>query len=77
MASVTLRYKGEVILELDSLGTGTIRTAGRFCEADIELAYINHCPRADQTTFFQMSDFYALFCPYSVVTLEPEQEQEE
>lgn len=75
MANVTLRYKGEVILELDSLGTGTIQTAGRFCEADIELAYINHCPRADQTTSFRMKDFYELFCPLAVVSLEQEQEE--
>lgn len=40
MADVTLTYKGATIAELNDSGSKTIRTAGKFCEADIALAYV-------------------------------------
>jgi len=40
MADVTLTYKGETIAELNDSGSKTIRTAGRFCEADIGVEYV-------------------------------------
>lgn len=40
MADVTLTYKGNTIAELNDSGSKTIRTAGKFCEADIALEYI-------------------------------------
>lgn len=39
MADVTLTYKGATIAELDDSGSKTIRTAGKFCEADIGVEY--------------------------------------
>lgn len=39
MADVTLTYKGATIAELDESGSKTLRTAGKFCEADIGVAY--------------------------------------
>lgn len=39
MADVTLKYKGATIAELSESGSKTLETAGKYCEADIELAY--------------------------------------
>ena len=39
MADVTLTYKGATIAELSASGSKTLETAGKYCEADIELAY--------------------------------------
>ena len=39
MADVTLTYKGQNILELSASGNKTIKTAGKYCEADIGLSY--------------------------------------
>ena len=40
MADVTLTYKGNTIAELSATGNKTLKTAGKYCEADIELAYV-------------------------------------
>lgn len=40
MADVTLTYKGATIAELSDSGSKTIRTAGKYCEADIGLEYM-------------------------------------
>lgn len=40
MADVTLTYKGQTILELSASGNKDIKTSGKYCEADIGLAYI-------------------------------------
>lgn len=40
MADVTLTYKGNTIAELNDTGSKTIRTAGKFCEADIGVEYV-------------------------------------
>ena len=40
MADITLTYKGATIAELSESGTKTIETAGKYCEADIGLAYV-------------------------------------
>lgn len=39
MADVTLTYKGQKILELSASGNKAIKTAGKYCEGDINLAY--------------------------------------
>lgn len=39
MADVTLTYKGNTITELSATGNKTIKTAGKYCEDDISLAY--------------------------------------
>lgn len=63
MACVTLRYKGQVILELNNLGSKTLKTAGKYCEADIELDYINYCPRSEQETQFDIGAFFDRWIP--------------
>lgn len=40
MADVTLTYKGNTIAALNDSGSKTIRTAGKFCEADIGVEYV-------------------------------------
>ena len=40
MADVTLTYKGQNILELSASGNKVIKTAGKYCEGDINLAYV-------------------------------------
>ena len=40
MADVTLTYQGATIAELSDSGSKTIRTAGKFCEADIGVEYV-------------------------------------
>lgn len=40
MADVTLTYKGTTIAELNDSGSKTIRTAGKYCEADIGVEYV-------------------------------------
>lgn len=40
MADVTLTYKGATIAELSDSGSKTLRTAGKFCEADIGVEYV-------------------------------------
>ena len=40
MSDVTLSYKGSDILELSDSGSATLKTGGKYCEADIELEYV-------------------------------------
>ena len=40
MADVTLTYKGQTIIALSATGNKTIKTAGKYCEDDISLAYV-------------------------------------
>lgn len=40
MADVTLTYKGQTILELSATGNKALKTAGKYCEDDIELGFV-------------------------------------
>ena len=40
MADVTLKYKGATIGELSESGSKTLKTAGKYCEADILAEYV-------------------------------------
>lgn len=44
MADVTLTYKGATIGELSESGNKNIKTAGKYCEADISLDYVKPGP---------------------------------
>lgn len=39
MADVTVKYKGSTIAELSESGKKTMKTAGTYCEGDIEVSY--------------------------------------
>ena len=59
MAAVTLKYKDQTILEMNETGRKTLKTAEKYCEADIELTYIKRCPRADVAAIFDIDAFLA------------------
>lgn len=40
MADVTLTYKGRNILELNESSEEIIKTSGKYCDADIQLEYL-------------------------------------
>ena len=40
MADLTVRYKGNPITELSESGTKTLKTAGKYCDADISVEYV-------------------------------------
>lgn len=39
MADVEIKYKGSTIASMDSSGTKTLQTSGKYCEGDISVAY--------------------------------------
>ena len=39
MADLTIKYKGQPIVELSESGTKTLKTAGKYCEDDITVEY--------------------------------------
>ena len=64
MADVTLSYKGQTIGFLNSTGNLTMKTAGKYCEADIDLVYVKSeggSPRAEQTVVYPMGDYFSRF----------------
>lgn len=44
MADVTVKYKGAVIATVDSSGTKTLETSGKYCEGDIAVEYAKPTP---------------------------------
>ena len=42
MTNVTVKYRGQVIAELDNLGNIRLLTENRGCDSDIEINYINY-----------------------------------
>lgn len=62
MADVTLTYKENTIVELNTTGNKTIKTAGKYCEDDISITYTGgRCPRAEQTSVISMADFLNIY----------------
>ena len=39
MSDLTIKYKGNPIVELSESGTKTLKTAGKYCEGDISVEY--------------------------------------
>lgn len=71
--SVQLIYKGQVIAEMRTLGNIDILTAGKYCDDNIRLNYVNHCPRENPVASFQMADLFANFQPTASAEYEPTQ----
>ena len=40
MADLTIKFKGNPIVELSESGTKTLKTAGKYCEGDITVEYV-------------------------------------
>ena len=40
MADLTIKYKGQPIVEMTDTGTKTLKTAGKYCEGDITVEYV-------------------------------------
>ena len=40
MADLTIKYKDQPIVELSESGTKTLKTAGKYCDADISVEYV-------------------------------------
>lgn len=76
MADVTLTYKGNTILELSADGTKAIKTAGKYCEADILLIYTGggggsgRCPRAEGIGLFYADPFVTANPMGGIITVE-------
>lgn len=72
MADITLSYKGNTIAEINASGSKTLGTAGKYCEADIELVYVKPLGMekyARQITFYNQ-DFTAMGIDEITVTSE-------
>ena len=39
MADLTIKFKGQPIVEMTESGTKTLKTAGKYCEDDISVEY--------------------------------------
>ena len=39
MADLTIKYKGQPIVEMTESGTKTLKTTGKYCEGDIAVEY--------------------------------------
>ena len=39
MADLTIKFKGQPIVEMTDTGTKTLKTAGKYCEGDISVEY--------------------------------------
>ena len=39
MADLTIKFKGQPIVEMTESGTKTLKTAGKYCEGDISVEY--------------------------------------
>lgn len=40
MADLTIKFKGQPIVEMTDTGTKTLKTAGKYCEGDITVEYV-------------------------------------
>lgn len=57
MSDITISYKGNSIATMDASGTKTLLTEGKYCEDDIEIAYVK--PQSgDQTWYSTVGDLY-------------------
>lgn len=70
MTNVTVKYRGQIIAELDSLGNIKLLTENRGCDSDIEINYINYCPRTISEYNFILDEYYNNYYRYIESTVE-------
>ncbi len=58
MSDITVKYKGSTIATMDASGTKTLETQGKYCEDDIEIAYVKPTAPAP-TNMITNGDFSA------------------
>ena len=64
MANVTVKYRGQVIAELDNLGNIRLLTENHGCDSDIEINYINYCPRTVSEYNYYLDEYYRDYYQY-------------
>lgn len=69
MPTISVIYKGEVVKTIDSNKPDAIDllTGGKYCDADIEIQYINHCPKSSPVVSFNITDFLEKNIPSSEI----------
>lgn len=72
---VEITYRNQQITSLGNSGTKTLKTSGKRCDADIIIAYVVRCPRAEVAATYNMDDFFAGFEPGSSAVEVTEQEE--
>lgn len=70
MANVTVKYRGQVIAELSDLGNIKLLTENRGCDSDIEINYINYCPRTESEYNYILDEYYDNYYRYIESTVE-------
>ncbi len=60
---VEITYRNQQITSLGNSGTKTLKTSGKWCDADIIIAYVVRCPRAEVAATYNMDDFLSAFTP--------------
>ena len=70
MTNVTVKYRGQVIAELSDLGNIKLLTENRGCDSDIEINYINYCPRTISEYNFILDEYYDNYYRYSSGSLQ-------
>lgn len=64
MTNVTVKYRGQVIAELDNLGNIRLLTENHGCDSDIEINYINYCPRTVSEYNYILDEYYRDYYQY-------------
>lgn len=69
MTTININYKDQTIktLEANKPDSIEILTGGKYCEGDIEIVYINHCPKSSPVVSFNITDFLEKNIPSSEV----------
>lgn len=71
MADVTLTYKGQTILEMSASGNKVIKTAGKYCEGDIGLAYVKSSGGSNVINMDVLSNNIFTYCSVAEINYVP------
>jgi hypothetical protein len=64
MANVTIKYREQIIAELNNLGSVTLLTKDHGCDSNIEIDYINYCPRTESEYNYILDEYYINYYQY-------------
>lgn len=74
MDHVTLTYRDQLIGRLNGAGSLSLKTGGKYCEADILLSYVVRCPRAEADAALEMDELFERFLIFGSAVDVTEQE---